>query len=91
MLTRETRLTRTADLLSSEVDGELVILDVQSGSYLNLDPVGTDIWRRLEQPLRVGDLCAALEQDYDADAATIARDVEAFVTQMLEKGLLQQA
>lgn len=89
MITPTTRLMRTTDVLASDVDGELVMMDVKSGSYFNLDRIGTDIWNRLEAPLSLGELCAALEQSYEAEAGTIARDTRAFVETMLENGLLR--
>lgn len=89
MITPTTRLMRTTDVLASDVDGELVMMDVKSGSYFNLDRVGTDIWNRLEAPLSLGELCAALEQSYEAETETIARDTRAFVETMLENGLLR--
>ena len=91
MITLETRLMHTPDILTSEVDGELVMMDVDSGTYFNLDPIGTDIWRRLESPASISELCAALQRDYDTDAATIQRDVQAFAGDMLKKGLLRLA
>lgn len=91
MITLETRPMRTLDILTSEVDGELVMMDVGSGTYFNLDPIGTDIWRRLESPASIGELCAALQHGYGADAATIQRDVQAFAGEMLEKGLMRPA
>lgn len=91
MITLETRLMHTPDILTSEVDGELVMMDVGSGTYFNLDPIGTDIWRRLESPASIGELCAALQHDYDSDVATIQHDVQAFAGEMLKKGLLRLA
>jgi hypothetical protein len=91
MITATTSLIRAADFLACEVDGELVMMDVKNGHYFNLDIVGADIWNRLEKPLSLGELCAILEQSYEADAETIVSDVHAFVEKMLEHGLLQQA
>ena len=89
MLTPESRLSRSPDPLTSEIDGELVMMDVESGKYFNLDAIGTDIWNRIGDGIGFGTLCAALAQDYDAEAATIARDVTTFVTTMADKGLVR--
>ena len=50
-LDRATRLRRVADVLATEVGGEMVMMDVEKGVYFGLDPIGTDIWKRLEAPM----------------------------------------
>lgn len=91
MLTAETRLVRIADILFSDVDDTLVMMDVKTGLYFNLDQIGKDIWRRLETPCSLGELCTALGLSYNADIETITSDTRKFVEKMLEYGLLQQA
>lgn len=88
-ITPDTRISQVnPPPLFSEVDNEVVMLDVISGSYYNLDPVGSDIWKRLQNVVTVAELCDALQQDYDADAETIQRDVIVWLDKMLEKDLI---
>lgn len=88
-ITPDTRISQVnPPPLFSEVDNEVVMLDVISGCYYNLDPVGSDIWKRLQNAMSVAELCAALQQDYDADAETIQQDVIAWLDKMREKGLI---
>lgn len=82
MMTPETRLVRAEGVLAGEIDGDLVMMDVASGTYIALDSVGADIWRRLEAPISLGALCEALGEDYEADADTILGDVRVFVEKM---------
>lgn len=88
MPTLTSRVQRSLSPLCTEIDGEIVMMDVDSGSYFNLDAIGSDIWRRLEQPVTVADLCDGLAADYAADLETIRRDVLALLGQMTEKGLV---
>ncbi|WP_173012800.1 PqqD family protein [Niveispirillum sp. SYP-B3756] len=88
-ITSETRISQASPPpLFSEVDDEVVMLDVISGCYYNLDPVGSDIWKRLQNVMSVGELCAALQRDYNADAETIQHDVIPWLDQMLERDLI---
>lgn len=89
MLTTDTVLVRTDHCLTSEVGDELVMMDVDSGQYFSLDAIGCDIWRRLERPVRVADLCAALEQAYAAPLEVITGDVLRLLDQMAGKGLVK--
>jgi DNA-directed RNA polymerase delta subunit len=85
----DARLNHAADLLASEIDGEIVMMDVESGNYLNFDAVATDIWNRIGAGIRFDDLCAAIAGAYDADSATITRDVAEFVNDLITRGLVR--
>lgn len=91
MVSLETVLIRTDRCLCSEIDRDLIMLDIESGCYFALDPIGRDIWARLEQPVRVSDLCTALEQTYDAPAEVIRADVLRLLTDMAGEGLVSVA
>ncbi len=78
-----------ADLLSTEIDGELVMMDMDSGRYFNLDRIGAVIWRELEQPRMVADLCRSLGERYEAPAGEIERDVLDLLRQMEDKKLIR--
>lgn len=89
MVTIDTVLVRSDHCLVSEVDDELVMMDAQSGHYFALDTIGRDIWGRLERPMRVGDLCLALEQAYAAPLEVITADVLRLLHSMVGEGLVK--
>jgi len=55
--------------LSTEVDGEAVLIGIETGRYYGLDAVGTAIWNRIEQPCRFDALCAGLSEEFEGDLA----------------------
>lgn len=81
-------VVRTDQALAAEVDGELVLMSVEQGLYFGLDPIGADIWRRIETPVRVSDLCAGLAADYDGDPLQIEHDVLALLSRMADRKLV---
>lgn len=87
---RESVFCRCAGPLAAEIGGEVVLMSVERGNYYGLDEIGSDIWRRLEQPLRVADLVTALAADYDGEVAVIERDVLDLLTKLLDNGLVEQ-
>jgi len=76
------------DQIAAPVDDEFVILSIERGSYYGLDDVGSEIWRRLATPVRVGALCDELTAQYDADRATIERDVLALLEKLISERLV---
>lgn len=88
-LTSETVIRRCGTPLSTEVDGETLLMSVESGRYYGLDEVGSDVWRRLDKPASVAALCLSLGQVYDGDADQIERDVIALLVQLHAEGLIE--
>ena len=82
-------ITKSADPIAVEVDGELVMLDIESGNYLGLSPVGTRIWELLDQPRSVGDVVGILGTEYDVPAEVCAQETLNFIGQLLDNGLVR--
>jgi phosphatidylserine decarboxylase len=90
-LTDDSRIARAEGPVASEVDGEVVILDVESGHFFQLNGVGSSVWQRLESPMTLGALCTAMLDEFEVDAAQCRSDVRAFAAKMLDRGLLVRA
>ena len=75
--------------VAAEVDGEVVMLSERAGAYFGLDGIGSEIWRLIEEPRRVSELCGTLAQRYDVDAETLSRDVTAFLDALLARNLVR--
>jgi hypothetical protein len=67
------------------------MLHVEKNAYYDTDAIGADIWRRLESPTRVGDLCAALVQRYDVQPEQCEADVLAFLRDAYREGVIRVA
>jgi len=81
-------ITISSEVLAQEVDGETVLLDLQSESYFGLDEVGTRIWQLLQehnQPQKVFDI---LLEEYDVDANLLEHDLQALLDKLLDAELI---
>jgi hypothetical protein len=74
--------------LASEIDGEVVLMNLERGHYYSLDNIGSDIWNTIEQPTNVNALCDTLAKKYSGNPATITADVLVLLNQMLEQQLI---
>ena len=90
-LEHSTVVSQSGDALATEVDGEVVLIAIASGQYYGFDAIGSAIWRGLDQPCRVDDLCARLQADFDGDAETIERETIAFLDQLTARNLVSTA
>lgn len=77
------------DVVAREVAGEMVLLDLASGLYFGLDPVGSRIWDHLsEAPRSLAEVCDMVEAQFDAPREQIERDVAALAVALSEKNLI---
>lgn len=74
---------------SSDLDGEVTILDPRSGVYFGLEDVSADVWRLLAEPRTVGELCDALQERYDVPPDECTADVTELVRELAEHGLVE--
>jgi hypothetical protein len=79
----------TKDQVSSDLGGETVLLSMQSAMYYGLDEVGTRIWELLGQPIRVSDICDAIEREYDVERERCEADVLGLLRELAAKGLIE--
>ena len=88
MVSPDTRLNVPKHVLSRDLDGETVILDVAGGMYYGLTDVGTNAWELFSEGLSVDEVCKKLLETYDVEPEVLGRDINALVEDLLEKKLL---
>jgi coenzyme PQQ synthesis protein D (PqqD) len=79
---------RTENVTWQEIDGELVILDLQRSTYLTTNVVGAQLAKYLTEDRSLDDLVDLLVSTYGIDTETATRDAEAFIQQLISKDLL---
>lgn len=82
------RLVRASQIIATDVDGEIVLISIEDGKYFGLDTIGSEIWRRLEEPKRVDALTAELQAYFDGDPATIERETLEFLDKLAVQKLV---
>jgi hypothetical protein len=86
--TGEAMIAQSGKAMSAMVDGEAVLIGIETGRYYGLDAVGTAIWNRIEQPCSFDDLCGGLAQEFEGDPAVIVGETRVFLTQLIERELV---
>jgi len=75
------------DAVFREMDGESVLLNLETGMYFGLDDVGTRVWRLAADDGSLRAIRERLIEEYDADPAVIERDLLALAEALVSKGL----
>jgi hypothetical protein len=77
------------DVVSQELDGETVLLDLRSEQYYVLDDVGTRMWQLLTTLPDLAAVCAQLLEEYEVDEPTLRRDLSALIAKLAEVGMVE--
>jgi hypothetical protein len=72
-----------------EMDDGAVVLDLESGVYFGLDPVGTRIWTLLSEHATPQAVCDAMIQEYEVAPDVLSADVLLLVGELQETGLVR--
>ncbi len=72
------------------MDGDTVMMDVDSGKYYAIGGVGNLIWSALETPQDLNSLHMRVCDAYDVSESQARADVEAFVQSLLEARLVRK-
>src|SRR4029453_783912 len=76
------------DVLSQELNGEAVLLNLKTGVYFGLDVVGTRVWQLFSDRKAVAQVLDALVAEYDVPREKCAEDLLALITKLRDHGLV---
>lgn len=83
------RFKISSDVLSQEVNGETVLLDLEGESYFGLNEVGTRIWQLLQSEQTVAEALDTLSDEYDVSREQLENDVSELLDKLAEAGLVE--
>ena len=81
------RVILSPEALFQELDGEGVILDLNSSSYFGVDGVGARLWHLLQEDPRLGPILQQLLSEYEVERTELEQDVARFIGELSEAGL----
>ncbi|MBF0545104.1 MAG: PqqD family protein [Candidatus Riflebacteria bacterium] len=84
-----TRIQRVADLRTTPVDNEIVIMNMAKNNYVALDDIGRRIWELLENPCRIDEMCHQLSREFEVTPEQAAADVFPFLEELKSEGLIR--
>ena len=77
------------EVLTQEIGGESVLLDLESEQYFGLNRVGTRIWQLLSEGMQLEDLVQQLLTEFDAPEDKLRSDIKSLMVDLLDSGLIK--
>ncbi len=70
------------------IDGEAVIINLETGNYYSLRGVGAKIWDLVERRLSITDICQSVSDVYEGPRAEIDKSVLDLLSQLAAENLV---
>lgn len=78
-----------SDVMDRRVGDETVILNLASGAYFGLDPVGARMWELMNAGHSLAEIRDRLLEEYEVEAERLEQDLLELVADLQAQGLIQ--
>ena len=85
----ETVVKAAPGQMSCDLAGEAAILNMATGIYYGLDPIGAHIWELIQEPSSVSRVRDALLEEYEVEPTQVEADIKALLSDMASHGLVE--
>ena len=68
----------------TDLSGEKVMIDFESGKYFMIKGTGNDIWDLIQEEITAGDIIKKLLEEYDVSEEECEKSVSEFLTKLKE-------
>ena len=82
------KVTIPTQVMARQVGDETVILDLASGTYFGLDPVGARIWQLMGEGQTLAGICDVMVEEFEVKREALEADLLALVAELKDKGLI---
>lgn len=89
MISVRSTVVAAEEQVSSDLGGEMAILDLKAGMYYGLDDVGARVWGLIQEPRDVADIRDTLLEEYDVALERCERDLLALLERLADEGLIE--
>ena len=81
-------VTKAPTTASRVIEGEAVILSLDTKVLRGLNPVGSRVWELIDGQRSVEEIAGLIVNEFDVEGTQAAQDVRGFVQELLDKGLV---
>ena len=85
----DAQVSAASDQLSSKLGNDVVILNLKSGVYYGLDPVGARVWELIQETKSVGAIRDVILNEFDVGQEQCEQDLNDLLADMQAQGLIR--
>ncbi len=87
-LSPNTTIEVAKDVVSCDLVDEAAILNLKTGIYYGLDPIGARIWNLIQKPRQLNEILETLLNEYEVEKNRCQEDLIELLEQLAEKELV---
>ena len=81
-------LSRNIEIITNEIDDEILMMSIEDGKYYGLNAVGSEIWKMLDEPKSIEEIIPALKEIFDIDDETCRKESLDFIESMIKNNII---
>lgn len=89
MVTFSNRVSVPAHVLVRHLDGETVLLNIETEKYFGLDATGTRMWELVTHSTSIEAAFGKLAEEFDVEPTVLHEHLSDLLKQLVENGLLK--
>jgi hypothetical protein len=90
-ITLDSTVCAASHHFSCDLEAEAAILNLKTGVYHGLNPVGAAIWQMLEKPISVRELLEAMLAQFEVERDACQIDLMRLLNELNKRGLISVA
>jgi len=75
-------------VIHETIEGETVLVNLDSGNYYSIDGVGVDVWNLIETGIDGGGIIEAIAQRYAGERETMEQAIYSFMKELEQEALI---
>ena len=83
------RVRISEDVVFRDLQGELVLLNLKTGVYFGLDPMGTRIWHLIQAHRSLKNVLDSLVEEYEVTDTRCEQDLLGFVAKLRDNSIIE--
>jgi len=85
---RDAAIRIRKDVVFRDLEGELVLLNLATGVYFGLDPIGTRIWALIDDGRTADEIVGVITAEYEVDADACRADLTRLLAALRDNQLV---
>lgn len=88
MIDINTVVSHRKDIDATDLNGDIVMMDLEKGRYFSLNSVGSRIWELIEEPVQINKVVESLLEEYEITRNECEENVLEFLNKLEEAQII---
>ena len=80
--------TLSSSLMTQEVDDEILLMDMETQLFYELNPTGYVLWESIQKHTKLENVFAEMQELYEVSDADLKRDIDTFVDNLAKSEMI---